>query len=66
MVARVLVDNWVFRYGVPIELYSDQGIGILNRWFFSDLCNIFNIRKIQTTPLDPQSDGIVERFRPNT
>ncbi|GFU93297.1 retrovirus-related Pol polyprotein from transposon 412 [Trichonephila clavipes] len=60
-VAEVLVQNWISRFGVPLQLHSDQG-----RNFDSPvckrLCEILAIDKTKTTALHPQSDGMVERF----
>ncbi|GFS58268.1 retrovirus-related Pol polyprotein from transposon 17.6 [Trichonephila clavipes] len=60
-VAEVLVQLWISRFGVPLQLHSDQ-----ERNFDSvvckRLCEIFTIDKTRTTALHPQSDGMVERF----
>ena len=46
---------------MPPELHSDQG-----RKFelaaFTKMCNLLRITKTHTTPLHPQSDGMVERI----
>lgn len=59
--AEALVENVVSRFGVPMELHSDQG-----RNFESELLGpvmkILGINKTRTSPLHPQSDGMVERF----
>lgn len=60
-VAQVLVDNLVCRFGVPLELHSDQGRNFESR-VFQELCHLLGITKTRTTPLHPQSDGMVERF----
>ncbi|GFT41489.1 retrovirus-related Pol polyprotein from transposon 412 [Trichonephila clavipes] len=60
-VAEVLVQQWISRFGVLLQLHSDQG-----RKFDSAvskrLCEIHAIDKTRTTALHPQSDGMVERF----
>ena len=61
VVARALVENWVSRFGVPLELHSDQGRNFESK-LFEEMCQLLNIRKTRTTPLHPQSDGMVERF----
>ncbi|GFU77273.1 retrovirus-related Pol polyprotein from transposon 412 [Trichonephila clavipes] len=59
-VAEVLVQHWISRFGVPLQLHSDRG-----RNFDSEvckrLCEILAIDKTRTTALHPQSDGMVER-----
>ncbi|GFX49145.1 retrovirus-related Pol polyprotein from transposon 412 [Trichonephila clavipes] len=60
-VAEVLVQHWISRFGVPLQLHSDQGrnfdFAVCKR-----LCEINAIDKTRTTVLHPQSDGMVERF----
>ena len=60
-VARVLVDEFFCRFGVPYELHSDQGRNFESK-VFQECCNLLGIRKTRTTPLHPESDGMVERF----
>ncbi|XP_037944217.1 uncharacterized protein K02A2.6-like [Teleopsis dalmanni] len=60
-VAEVFVQNWVTRFGVPIELHSDQGRNFEST-IFQEICTMMGIRKTRTTALHPQSDGMVERF----
>ena len=60
-ITNVFVNNWVCRYGVPIELHSDQGRNFESA-VFKEICELYDIKKTQTTPLHPQSDGMVERF----
>ncbi|XP_045124905.1 uncharacterized protein LOC123512544 [Portunus trituberculatus] len=60
-VAEVLVSEFFPRFGVPAELHSDQGREFESR-VFSECCTLLGIQKTRTTPLHPQSDGMVERF----
>ena len=60
-IARALVDNFFSRFGVPDELHSDQGRNFESK-VFRACCNLLGIKKTRTTPLRPQSDGMVERF----
>jgi transposase InsO family protein/predicted aspartyl protease len=60
-VADVLVKEWICRFGVPLELHSDQGRNFESA-LFQGVCQILGIRKTRTTPLHPQSDGMVERM----
>lgn len=60
-VANVLVNECFTRFGVPSELHSDQGREFESR-VFRECCELLGVRKTRTTPLHPQSDGMVERF----
>ena len=60
-VATTLIDNWISRFGVPVELHSDQGRNFESN-LFQRVTEVLGIRKTRTTPLHPQSDGMVERF----
>lgn len=60
-VARVLVEEWVCRYGTPRSLHSDQGRNFESN-LFGELCRLLGINKTRTTPYQPQSDGMIERF----
>ena len=60
-VAEVLVKEFVARFGVPLMIHSDQGRNFEST-VFSEMCGLLGITKTRTTPLHPQSDGMVERF----
>lgn len=60
-IARVLVEEWVCRYGVPRSLHSDQGRNFESN-LFKELCRLLQINKSRTSPYRPQSDGLIERF----
>uniref|UniRef100_A0A3P9ICG4 Integrase catalytic domain-containing protein n=1 Tax=Oryzias latipes TaxID=8090 RepID=A0A3P9ICG4_ORYLA len=59
--AKYLVEGMFTRFGVPNELHSDQGRNFESR-LFAEVCKCLGVRKTRTTPLHPQSDGLVERF----
>ena len=60
-VAEALVQGMFSRFGTPSELHSDQGRKFESQ-VFTAMCSQLGIRKTRTTPLHPQSDGLVERF----
>ena len=61
IVAKVLVKEFVAWIGVPLMLHSDQEKNF-EIVVFSEMCRLLGITKTRTTPLHPQSDGMVERF----
>ena len=61
VVARAFVEGFACRYGIPQELHTDQGRNFESR-LLKEVCRLLEIRKTRTTPLRPQSDGMVERF----
>ena len=60
-VANVVVREFISRFGVPRQLHTDQGRNFESN-LFQEMCRILEIDKTRTTPLRPQSDGMVERF----
>jgi len=60
-VADVLVSNFFYRFGVLVELRSDQGRNFESR-LLREVLERLGVRKTRTTPLHPQSDGMVERY----
>ena len=59
--ARILVDEIVCRYGVPVYLHSDQGAN-LNSQVILNLYKQLGINHTRTTAYHPQGNGQVERF----
>ena len=60
-VATKLTEEFICRYGVPLQLHSDQGRNFESN-LFQEVCRILGIEKSRTTALHPQSDGMIERF----
>uniref|UniRef100_A0AAV2KTQ3 Gypsy retrotransposon integrase-like protein 1 n=1 Tax=Knipowitschia caucasica TaxID=637954 RepID=A0AAV2KTQ3_KNICA len=60
-VADTLLEGMFSRFGTPDIIHSDQGRNFESR-VFAALCDRLNLQKTCTTPLHPQSDGLVERL----
>ena len=45
---RVLVKNWICRYGVPDSIHSDQGRNFESQ-VFEEMCHLLNINKTRST-----------------
>jgi hypothetical protein len=60
-IASILVDQFFSRFGMPNELHSDQGRNFESA-VFKGCCELLGIHKTRTTPMRPQSDGMVEKF----
>ncbi|XP_062421526.1 uncharacterized protein clasp1b [Pungitius pungitius] len=60
-IVDALVEGIISRLGVPESIHSDQGRNFESK-IFATMCTRLGITKTRTTPLHPQSDGLVERF----
>ncbi len=60
-IARLLVDEIITRHGAPWQLLSDQGTNFLSK-LVAEICELFQTRKVNTTPYHPACDGLMERF----
>ena len=60
-VAKAIVDNFVCRFGAPLQIYSDQGRCFESK-LMEDLCDLLSIEKTHSSSMRPQANGLVERF----
>ena len=60
-VAEILVKEVVSQFGVPVTIHSDQGRNFESS-LIAEMCLLLGAEKTRTTPLHPESDGMVERF----
>ena len=61
-VAGFLVKEFLYHFGTPQIIHSDQGRNFESA-IFTEMCQLLGIAKTRTTPLHPESDGIVERLQ---
>ena len=57
--ARVIVKNWVCRFGVPDSIHSDQGRNF-ESGVFSEMCKMLQMKKSRSTAYHPQGNGQIE------
>ncbi|VDI29924.1 Hypothetical predicted protein [Mytilus galloprovincialis] len=60
-VAEKLVHEFISRFGIPLELHSDQGRNFESK-IFTEVCKLLEIHKTRSTSYRPCSNGIIERF----
>ena len=59
-VAKELIKLF-FHVGIPDEILTDQGTNFMSTMIEEIYCQL-HIKRIRTTPYNPQTDGLVERF----
>ena len=59
--AKVFFEGWITRFGVPLQVHTDQGRNFTSN-LFSDLCRLLDSTKTRTTPYRPSANGQVERY----
>lgn len=60
-IARVLLEEVFSRHGVVESLLSDCGKNFLSK-IILEICSRLGVKKLNTTPWHPSSDGLVERL----
>ena len=60
-VAQAFVREWVFTYGPPAFVLSDNGSQFKAK-FFQNVCRILSVQNLFTTTYHPQTNGQAERF----
>eukprot|EP00171_Calliarthron_tuberculosum_P022257 IDg22257t1 len=60
-VAKAFLENWVFCYGAPSRLLSDNGTQFTAK-LFQYMCSKLGVSNLFTTTYHPQANGQTERF----
>ena len=61
LVAKTIVDEFFSRFGLCLELHTDQGKNFMSN-LFTVLCELLQIIKTRTTGYRPCSNGQIERM----
>ena len=59
--ARILVHEFVCRFGAPLEAHTDRGT-MFEAALFKEACRLLDIVKTRSVPWRPPGNGLVERF----
>ena len=59
-IAKVLTNNFLCRFSIPKIILTDQGPEFVSK-LMAEIARLFKIKKIQTTPYRPESNGALER-----
>ncbi|CAG2228478.1 unnamed protein product [Mytilus edulis] len=60
-VAKIFVNEFVCKFGTPLQIHTDQGANFESK-IFKQMCELLCIDKTRSTSFHPQSNGCVERF----
>ncbi len=60
-IAHAFVTHWVFPYGAPWTLLSENGKQLTAK-FFQHVCSVLGVKNLFTTTYHPQATGQCERF----
>ena len=56
----VFTEHWLLKFGAPHRLLTDQGANFESQ-AFKNLCLLWKIDKVHTTPYHPAGNGVCER-----
>ena len=60
-VAKFLYQGYISIFGALARLLSDRGANFMSS-VIDEMCKILGMKKLQTTPYHPQTNGLVERL----
>ena len=59
-VAKYLYQGYISIFGALARLLSDRGANFMSS-VINEMCKILSVKKLQSTPYHPQTNGLVER-----
>ena len=59
-IAKYLYQGYISIFGAPARLLSDRGANFMSS-VIDEMCKILGMKKLQTMPFHPQTNGLVER-----
>lgn len=63
-VAEKFVGEFISRFGVPLEVHTDQGRNFESS-LFREVCKLLEVHKTRSTSYRPSSNGLIEKFNYN-
>ena len=60
-VAVAFVEHWVYKYGAPDRVVSDNGPQFIAR-LFQSVCRLLGMKTVPSSAFHPQTNGQVERY----
>ena len=64
-IIKFLYQGYISVFGAPARLLSDRGANFMSS-VIDEMCKILGMKKLQTTPYHPQTNGLVERLHQMT
>ena len=59
-IAKFLYQGYISIFGAPVRLLTDRGAHFMSS-MIDEMCKILGVKKLQTMPYHPQTNGLVER-----
>ena len=59
-IAKFLYQGYILIFGAPARLLRDHGMNSMSS-IIGKMCKLLGVKKLQTTPYQPQTNGLVER-----
>ena len=64
IIAKFLYQGYILNFGALARLLSDRGANFMSS-VIDKMCKILGVKKLQTTPYHPQTNGIVGEITPD-